>query len=253
MPTSHRAVDLSEHLEGLHAALSAFTSHVARAGLDAPVPTTPDWDMRALVAHQGMVHGWAAATVRGPGVDPGPLRSEGLEAEDPALWLREGGLDLVEAIESAPDDLRALVFLNDAPAPRRFWARRQCHETTIHAVDALSASLGRFPVAADTWITREVALDGIDELLTGFVTRTKSRLRSERPLRFAVRPDDAARSWGVTVSDRPAVTERDGGGPADVVLEASAVALYLALWNRTDEVAAEGFGIWRDRARVTWS
>ena len=39
----------------------------------------------------------------------------------------------------------------------------------------------------------------------------------------------------------------------EVVLEAAAVSLYLALWNRTDEVATEGFEVWRDRARVTWS
>ena len=66
------------------------------------------------------------------------------------------------------------MFLADAPSPRCFWARRQCHETTIHAVDALSASLGRYPVAADaSWIGTELALDGIDELLTGFLPRPR--------------------------------------------------------------------------------
>ena len=44
----------------------------------------------------------------------------------------------------------------------------------------------------------------------------------------------------VTVSEQPAVTERDGDGDADVVLEGTAVALYLALWNRSDEVTADG-------------
>ena len=246
-------MDLSDHVEGLRVALASFVDHAGRAGLEAPVPTTPAWDVRALVAHQGMVHRWAAATIRGSEADPSAFRIEGLKAEHPTAWLNEGGLDLVDAIESAADDLKALVFLNDAPPPRRFWARRQCHETTIHAVDALAASLRRFPVATETWISREVAVDGIDELLTGFLTRGRSKLRSERPTRFAVRPTDAEQSWMVTVSDEPAVTVRNGDGAAEVVLEAPAAALYLALWNRSDEIATEGFQLWRDRARVTWS
>ncbi len=246
-------VDLSEHLEGLRAALAAFVDHAGRAGLDAAVPTAPDWCVRDLVAHQGMVHRWAAAHVRGTASDPQALEAEGLESADPLLWLHDGALDVIDAIQSASDDLSVLVFLHDAPPPRQFWARRQCHETTIHAVDALSASLGRSPVAADTWITREIAVDGIDELLTGFMTRSRAKLRSERPTRFAVRPTDAEQSWSVTVSEQPAVTERDRDGDADVVLEGTAVALYLTLWNRSDEVTAEGLELWHDLARVNWS
>ena len=246
-------VDLSEHLEGLRVALAAFVDHADHAGLDAAVPTAPAWTVRDLVAHQGMVHRWAAGNVRGTPSDPDALEAEGLESTDPLLWLHDGALDVIEAIQSATDDLSALVFLNDAPPPRQFWARRQCHETTIHAVDALSASLGRSLRAADTWITREIAVDGIDELLTGFMTRGRSKLRNERPTRFAVRPTDAEQSWAVTVSDQPAVSGRDGVGDADVVLEGSAVALYLTLWNRSDEVTADGFELWRDLARVNWS
>ncbi len=246
-------VDLSEHLEGLRVALAAFVDHADRAGLDAAVPTAPAWTVRDLVAHQGMVHRWAAGHVHGTPSDPEALEAEGLESDDPLIWLHDGGLDVIEAIQSATDDLSALVFLHDAPPPRRFWARRQCHETTIHAVDALSASLGRSPLAADTWITREIAVDGIDELLTGFMTRSRAKLRSERPTRFAVRPTDAEQSWVVRVSDQPAVTDRDGDGDADVVLESTAVALYLTLWNRSDEVTADGLALWHDLARVNWS
>ena len=61
---------LAAHLEGLRAALVAFTRYVDHAGLRAPVPTCPDWTVRNLVAHQGMVHRWAAAIVRGERLDP---------------------------------------------------------------------------------------------------------------------------------------------------------------------------------------
>ena len=141
------------HLEGLREAVVALVRDADRAGLRAPVPTTPDWTVRRLVAHQGMVHRWAAATVRGVTTAPDAWEQEGIDAADPLEWLEDGVIDLVGAIVQAPEDLEAPVFLRDAPPPREFWARRQCHETTIHAVDAVAAALGRFPRAADAgWI-----------------------------------------------------------------------------------------------------
>jgi uncharacterized protein (TIGR03083 family) len=244
-------MELPEHVEGLREAIAAFVQHAERAGLDARVPTAPSWTVHKLIAHQGMVHRWAAANLRGE--ETRPSQKEGLAVNNAVLWLHDGALDLVEAIEEAPDDVKAMVFLKGAPPPRQFWARRQCHETTIHAVDALGASLGRAPTAADTWINRDLALDGIDELVTGFIPRNSSKLRSQEPVAFAIRPTDSERSWHVQVSTKPAVTTRDSDAPADVVLEAPAVALYLALWNRSDEVVADGFDLWHRQARITWT
>jgi len=285
------SMDLPTHLEGLRAALLAFVRYADRAGLQAPVPTTPDWTVRQLVAHQGMVHRWAAATIRGGQIDQDQVEREGRKAVDPLDWLRDGAIEVVQAISEAPDDLDAVVFLKDAPPAKRFWARRQCHETTIHAIDALSAALGRYPKADDTWIDPELAVDGIDELLTGFITRPKSRLRSEEPMTISVQPTDADRAWLVHLSDQPAVTERvvstlrdgsslassgqakstggvvstiptggavstgggGGGDDADVVLKGPAVALYLTLWNRSDEVAPEGdWDVWTEGSPIRW-
>ena len=246
-------VDFPEHVEGVRESLAAFVDHAHRAGLDAPVPTTPGWTVRELTAHLGMVHRWATAYVVGERADSRACEAEGLACEDPVAWLHEGGLALLQALQEAPEDLDAPVFLDNAPSPRRFWARRQCHETTMHSVDALAASLGRMPTAEDTWITRTIALDGIDELLAGFLTRKRSRLRSERPITFAVRPTDVERSWLVRVSSDPVLVERGQRGQADVVLEGTAESLYLALWNRSDTAAVEGFELWRELATVTWT
>jgi uncharacterized protein (TIGR03083 family) len=252
-------LDFSEALGALREALAGFVDYARRAGLDAPVPSTPEWDVRALVAHQGMVHRWATDNIRGRKADPTAYESEGLKSNDPVLWLREGGQRLIHALETAPVDLEALVFLNNAPPPRQFWARRQCHETTIHSVDALAAGLGRLPTAEETWITQQVALDGIDELLLGFMTRSRAKLRNAEPLTFAIRPNDVRRSWLVRVSDDAPVVERGGRArrwgrdEADVVLEGTAEQLYLALWNRSDEVRGEGYDLWRRTAHVTWS
>lgn len=249
-------VSLATHLEGLREAMVAFVRYGDRAGLGASVPTTPDWSVRRLVAHQGMVHRWAAATVRGTDAEPARWEREGEAAVDPMDWLRDGAIDVVTAISTAPDDLDALVFLADAPPPREFWARRQCHETAIHAVDALSAALGRYPVAADApWITRELALDGIDELLTGFLPRPVSRLRAERRQRIVVRPEGGGLEWVVDVSPVPPRTRRVPAGSAqgDTLLTGDPVALFLTLWNRSDEVTPAGdWDLWRDSSQVRW-
>jgi uncharacterized protein (TIGR03083 family) len=246
-------IDLSEYIEGIRDALAAFVDSVHRAGLDADVPTCPGWTVRRLVAHTGMIHRWATAQLQGEHDFPYPAEDDGLDVGEPVSWLHDGGLDLVQTIESAADDVDAPVFLHDAPSsPRVFWARRQCHETTIHSVDALAAALGRRPRAEDTGITREIAADGIDELVRGFVTRSRSALRSETPVSFSIRPSDLDESWQVRVSADPAVSTRSTHGHehADVVLEGTAVQLYLALWNRSDELQVDGFDLWQRTARI---
>jgi len=248
------SVELGRHLDGIREALGAFATHATAAGLDTPVPTTPDWDVRRLVAHQGLVHRWATAVVRGEEIDDDTVERQGLESADPVRWLRDGAERLIATIEAAPDDLDVMVFLVDPPPAKWFWARRQCHETTIHAVDALSASLGRYPRADDTWIPRDLAVDGIDELLTGFMPRPRSRLRSDVPTTIAVVPEDAEARWTVTVTQRPPTTVREAApDDADIVLSGSAVALYLTLWNRSDEIDGPPLDLWADGARVTWS
>lgn len=246
-------MQLEQHLDGIRRAVDAFTASATTAGLEATVPTTPDWDVRRLVVHQGLVHRWATGHLLGEQVDPEATEQEGMAAGDPVAWLRAGADRLLTAIEEAPDELEALVFLADAPTPKRFWARRQCHETTMHAVDALSAVVGRYPRAADTWIDPQVALDGIDELLTGFLPRPRSQLRAEEPLTVAVLPEGADQRWLVAISNQPPVTARGlGDEDADVVLRGSAVALYLTLWNRSDEVSDDRLELWAEGARVTW-
>jgi uncharacterized protein (TIGR03083 family) len=247
----------ARHLEGLRDAMLAFVRYADRAGLAAPVPTCPEWTVRELVAHQGRVHRWAAGLVRGEQVDgdaTSAFEREGHAHPDPLSWLRQGSVELVAAIRGARDDLDAVVFLQDAPAPRAFWARRQCHETTIHAVDALAAALGRPPGADEVWIAADIASDGIDELLGGFMTQRRSRLRCDEESLLVVAPDDTDDSWEVSLGPRPAVTTRRtsrAGRAADPdwELTGSAVELYLRLWNRTAVPEAPG-DTWRQLTAI---
>jgi uncharacterized protein (TIGR03083 family) len=253
MPT---LLSLEEHGDGIGDAWTVIREHANRAGLDAEVFTCPDWRVRDLVAHQGTVHRWAAAMIRGLQVDTEALEATGLAASDQLGWFDEGARDLLQALADAPDDLDVSFFLLDAPPPRRAWARRQCHETTIHGVDAMSASLRRPPRSADTWIRPRLAADGIDELLCGFVPRPRQRLRSADPLRLLVETSDTGHAWTLEIGEGPVVTTPDRVGDPDAVFTGTAAQLYLGLWNRGDEFTTTGRDVrdqWREQMRVVWT
>ena len=80
------------------------------------------------------------------------------------------------------------------------------------------------------------------------MTRNKSRLRSEDPVTIGVLADESDNGWLVEVSERPAVVTvapRDEvADRGDVRLEGPAVAVYLTLWNRSDELAGSGRACW---------
>jgi uncharacterized protein (TIGR03083 family) len=253
-------VTLDDLGEALGAASTVLRANAVAAGLDAPVPTCPGWTVLDLVAHQGMVHRWATSHLRGRPVEPPePLELEGRRSADPLGWFDEGATALLQAIVDAPDDLDAHVFLREPPPPRLFWVRRQCHETTMHGVDALGARLRRRPRADETWIRPAVAVDGIDELLVGFVTRRPAGTWPGQAIRLHVRPDVGDVAWLVDLATaRPIATTRvRPGSPetqtADHVLSGDPVDLYLRLWGRgTTEPADDVERWWRDTVAIRW-
>jgi uncharacterized protein (TIGR03083 family) len=255
MPTH---LSLDEHLAGLRRGGAALRAAAASAGLEAPVPTCPTWNVTNLVIHQGMVHRWAAANLRGDADhDTAASVAEASAAPDLLAWFDEGLEALIETVLATPDDAQAMVFLRDAPPPRRFWARRQAHEITIHGVDAVSATLGRWPTAADVSIDTALAADGVDELLTGFIPRGKGKLHTDPPCTVLVHAEDSGHVWSVRLSDGPTLTTVGRDGTPDAVFSGTAVQLYLALWNRSDDFTVTGRADlveqWREHIRVRWS
>jgi uncharacterized protein (TIGR03083 family) len=221
-----------------------------QAGTDAKVPTCPDWLVRDLVRHTGVVHRWAAAFVT---EGYASYRPEGelpdLDGPELLAWFREGHRHLVDTLTAADPDVRCWHFL-PAPSPLAFWARRQAHETAVHRFDA-EAARGGTPDEID----RHFAADGIDELLRGFHARPKSRVRSDAPRVLRVRATDVDGAvWTVRISQEPPVTERGAAGDADCEVAGPAARLYLALWNRLPLPDATGDStiaeLWREKSAV---
>jgi uncharacterized protein (TIGR03083 family) len=256
VPTS---LAFDQHLDALQASGGALLCAAVAAGFDAQVPTCPTWTARALVSHQAMVHRWAAANVRGEDPDAVPSQTTIRTTVDDLPDYYEAGLGaLVAALRDAPEDLVAPTFLNDAPPPRRFWARRQAHETTIHMVDARAAELGRWPATCDLSIEPALAVDGIDELLFGFFSRGRSKLYDGIEYDVAVVAGDVGQCWLLHVGEKLRVTnESTKLSGAAAVISGSASAVYLALWNRGDDVELDGdaevLDRWRATQRVRWS
>ena len=250
-------MDVAAHITALREHGQVLADAAVAAGLDAAVPSCPDWVVRDLVQHIGGVHRWATGIVSGPRIEAWNVGLDEVVGSWPpdadlVEWFRAGHARLVEALTDADPGLACWTFLA-APSPRAMWARRQAHETAIHRVDAELAAGRPSPSFAPAF-----AADGIDELLTCFITRGGGRLRSEVPRTLAVRCTDADAAWLVRISEDPVVTIAGSEG-GDCTVAGTATDLYLALWNRGDPASltvdgATGvFGLFRDSVHIRWS
>jgi len=219
--------------------------------------------VRDLVLHQGDVHRWAATVVSGAIAKPSAV-PDGYIGDLPgddqlASWLTAGLDNLIRTIRAAPADLAAFTFLNDAPPARVFWARRQLHETEMHRVDAESAT-GTF-----TPFDPASAVDGVDEMLTGFAPRKHTPLHADTAHTLQIELTDSPQRWRMTISDEPPRTERlvagddEAGSGADCTVSGTAADMYRALWNRVDGnlLAVRGdrsvLDLFQSSVKIRWS
>ncbi|MEO7369964.1 MAG: maleylpyruvate isomerase family mycothiol-dependent enzyme [Ilumatobacteraceae bacterium] len=256
-------MDLDNYLAVIAPEAELLAATADEAGLATPVPNCPDWTIADLVLHVGEVHRWATAAVAGKAMKLGDVPSDSRgpspEPADTTEWFRRGAAALCDTLRSADPDVQYATFLMDPPAPNLlFWARRQALETTVHRTDAESAVGRCTPVAND------VALDGLDEFLTGFVPRSRTPLRADVPRRLQIAPYDSAQRWTVSISSEAPVTRRHvvGAGDAadaDCVVSGPAGDLYLALWNRAplDTLTIDGdrasIDLLRDNVHIRWA
>ncbi|MFF2382389.1 maleylpyruvate isomerase family mycothiol-dependent enzyme [Streptomyces sp. NPDC058108] len=259
-------MDVAEFVEALDLEGRSLAAAAAEAGPDAVVATCPDWQVRDLLRHTGMVHRWARTFVT---EGHSAYRQDGglptLDGAELLAWFRDGHRRLVASLASAPRDVECWSFL-PAPSPLAFWARRQAHETAVHRFDAQSALDG-----TPGTVSADFAVDGIDELLRGFHGRSRSKVRTRTPRVLRVRATDADATWTVRLSPEPPVSERepargpqrhDSEGNADDVrvdceVSGPAERLYLALWNRVPFPTVTGdeslTTLWRETSGITWS
>jgi uncharacterized protein (TIGR03083 family) len=258
-------MEIAEHITALRREGEWLADAAERAGLDATVPPCAPWQVKDLLRHTGYVHRWAARHVTEcpDQIIDGPSEEEILRggADDAGLlaWFRDGHAALTQTLATADPAVECATFM-PAPSPLAFWARRQAHETAIHRADAESAA------GATPEYEAAFAVDGIDELITGFGRRRKyqpsadPKTASGTTLR--VLAADTRDAWLVEPGEGRLQPRRDPDGSQEAGCTASGPAsgLYLYLWNRADAaragVTVTGdpglLSAWQSSVRVRW-
>jgi uncharacterized protein (TIGR03083 family) len=208
-----------------------------QGGLAVPVPWIPAWTARELVEHLGTVHRWATAIVRAGHADFPPRGTSTLpRAEALQDWYATGLTELVATLRTTPPDAPAWHMSPAAPKVAASWCRRQAHELVVHRMD-LEAAAG-VPHAS---IDRELAADGVDELLSVIVPRwAHTEPLASADVTVGVTATDTADTWSITVRRGVVAVERERSDAADARLRAPAAQLLLHLWGRPATVLVEG-------------
>lgn len=256
-------MEINQYIAALEENGTLLATAAETAGLAADVPACPGWQVRDLVRHQAYVHSWARRHVAErrsrmiEGTDEDELLAGGPPDDRLLAAYREGHAALVQTLRDADPQVRCATFMDTAPTPLGFWARRQAHETAIHRFDAQSARPGGAPPPGQAF-DPGFAADGLDELITGFAAGRKYRARG-RGQTLAVRPGDAPGRWHLKMGESGTEATR-GERDADCLLEGPAAGLYAFLWNRATAAAAgvEVAGdpavldVWSTGVRVRW-
>lgn len=234
----------SDRLRLIDDRAAAFREAVAAApGLDAPVPTCPEWTLFDLARHIGEGRrSWAATVAAGPeasgrAAPDGP----GAPRERTALrdWLAESTEQLLVALRDAGPDRSCWTWWDTSQSPQNCGAvaRHQLQEIAVHTYDA------QLTVGAPQPVPVEVALDGVEDFLFTCCATTVPWPYDPAVLDYHLTEGE---SWRVRLSpDGVRVTRLPAGadaGPADTAASSSAGDLVLAFYGRIplDALSIEG-------------
>jgi uncharacterized protein (TIGR03083 family) len=230
------AVDLSDDWEAALDIIATSGAQLTAAGRkrpDAEVPWCPGWAVSSVLVHIGCVHEWVATMVAAasPESQAFPAAPD-LVGDALADWADERRRSLLDALKDADRDRPMWAFGLQLPA--RFWARRQAHETAVHAVDATAA-------AGETWmIPGDVADDGLTEFLTVFLPfrwqRRPPTWGEGRTVHFHRTDGDGERL--LTIASPPEV--RAGHHKGDLAVRGGGHDLLMGTLNRPASVEVIG-------------
>lgn len=234
--------------------LSAVRSESARfrevlAGCDpeSRVPACPDWSAADLLWHLATVQRWWAEVVGAR-----PSQPEEVEPERPGSYAElleafdRWSADLVTALEAADPGEEAWNWSDDHTVG--FILRRQAHEALVHRVDAEQTA------GAGSDVDAPLAADGVHECL-GVMYGGMPPWGAWEPDEATVRVDvtdtgdafwlrfgtfsgtdpDSGKSYADEEDFHVVEAPEDADVEPDVVVDGTAAALDLWLWDRADD------------------
>jgi uncharacterized protein (TIGR03083 family) len=237
-------MDAGSYLDHLRADADRLCHAARKAGLDARVPTCPEWDVAALVTHVAAVYAHKVACMRlqrRPA--EGEWATEPPAGQDPVDWLSATLVELSGELEARGPEAPSFTW-HPADQTVGFWHRRMAQETVVHRVDAELAAGYTSPV------DDELASDGVDEMLAVFLAGPWWK---EQPVDTAtgrtVAVRTAGNTWRVTLeADAVAVSREEG--PADGTVDGQPFDVLMWVWGRepaTVTVAGDAVAELRER------
>ena len=194
-----------DHLALLESEVAAMAQAVREADLGAPVPSCPGWTVADVVAHLTGVHRWVLRALDNEGAPPYDEEPQ----PDPAADYERQATALLDRLRALPPDAPAWTF-DKHNKTAGFWRRRQLHEVSVHRWDVQPYQL-----------PREVAEDGVDEVLDFFLPRQIATGRTEVP-EGTLRLVSPERVWAF------------GDGRPVQTAQGTASDLALGLWGRVE-------------------
>ncbi len=191
-------------------------------GLDARVPSTPEWTLRDLAHHLGEVQRSWGENVRA--TDPaGPWEGEVTMPADDFLvgWLRECTASLCDAVEEAGPDSPCWTWWG-APATSGAVARHQVQEVAVHCWDAEAVMTSPEPLRQD------VAHDGVAEFIQIVLGSGADAL----PGVVTLRATDTGGSWQVAGHGGAGGADAGVRGRRSAEVKGTASDLVLMLYRR---------------------
>lgn len=219
---------------------SARLAEVGRMGLAADVPSCPGWTVESVLRHTALVYLHKVEIIR-LGARPEPWPPE-LADRDALDLYDEARARVVAALEQAGPDVPTWTFSPEDHSTA-FWFRRMAQETAVHRVDAELAH------DVPTPIDRELALDGIDEVL-GLMLGGPWWQEGDTayPVDATVRVTAGGRSWTARLDAKTATVTEGAGGEVAAEIFGEPDTVLLWLWGRKGPEAIQTAG---DDAVVT--
>ncbi|AUG75419.1 hypothetical protein CFP65_0456 [Kitasatospora sp. MMS16-BH015] len=210
---------------------AAFRSAVAAApGVDAPVPSCPEWTVFDLVQHLGTGQRWWATIVTTGAAEAPPAKDPSVaprELEALLAWFEESNELLLSALREAGPERECWTWWASgvSPANSRGVARRRVHELLVHTYDAQLAADAVQPMPT------EVALDGVAEFLDTCNSTPVAWPHEPATIQYNA---TEGRSWRLALDGTGAwpVPVPADGAPASVAGTATAEELLLFVWGR---------------------
>ena len=257
----HTRLSPDVQLSHLRAESQRFRDVLAGCDPAVRVPACPDWDAAELLWHLATVQHWWAEVLRAR-----PARPDDLDPSRPPTYdgllaaFDEWSAQLGDALEGADSAEEAWTWSDDHTVG--FILRRQAHEALVHRVDAEQAA----GVSSD--VDPVLATDGVHECLDvmyGGCPPWGSWAAGEETVRVDV-TDTGESVWlrfgtfsgtdpdsGTTYADEEdfhvvAAPDNEEVEP-DVVVDGTAQALDLWLWNRGTDADISTAGDQRVLAR----